>query len=137
MFNDRAGSRLLSQMGRSMFDAGNQMRIANGQAPESMTAVALKGIFWQFSIWKWLRSRMRAEQALLLLPIAILATFFITSLIQGLFGADFRADFEPVSFYLFSTLIFWGIVLAVSLSVAIALESTKLIRKFIWWIRRG
>lgn len=119
-----------------MISAGNQLRAANGQAPESPVVTMLKGLFWQVAIWSWLRNRMKTEHALLLLPGAVLGVLLISAFTLGLFGVEIRVD-TLGTFYLIATAVFWIAVFAITVTTELASMVLKLFRRVIWWIRRG
>lgn len=138
MFNDRAASRAVNRLGRSMMQAGSSMGSADGVAQGSVLVTLLKAVFWQAPVWKALRQRFRTEQALLILPLAVLGVFLASAFTLGLFGIQIGGQgLDPSAYYLLTTLLFWLTVLVVSLGVWTLTAIVKSTRRLIWWIRRG
>jgi hypothetical protein len=138
VFDDKAASKALSNWGRSMSNAANQINAANGNDSESSLVVFLKAMFWQWYVWRFLKANLRTEIALLLLPIGVFTIFAASALVLGVFGQNIGSEgltFFP--FYLLTTLFFWVTTVAVGLVIALATYSIRTVRRLIWWIKRG
>jgi hypothetical protein len=114
------------------------MVAASGRDAEPPLLVAIKAFFWQWYLWRFLRSNLKTELALIVLPFAVFAIFGLSALLLGLFGQDILATSEQfLPFYLQTTLLFWVTVIGLSLAIWLATIAVRAIRRLVWWIRRG